>query len=133
MCFPCGERPSPRPPPSPPVSSNVLVDADFVGRFALGPWQEGLLTSVLELFALAGSLTSAYVLAPLSPHRPLVVFALVFVPGSGLQTFASSAAVLTVGRAIGGVRVRPFQPFPPFSPPFLSLPAMPSLVGRERG
>lgn len=88
-----------------PVISNVLVNEDFITRFSLSPWDQGLLTSILELFALVGSLLSSYLLVPLSPHRTLIVFALIFLVGSSMQTAANSTAILTVGRAIGGVGI----------------------------
>lgn len=58
--------------------------------------------SILELFALFGALSSSYLAAPLSPHRTLIVYAVAFVIGSAVQTAATSANILTFGRAVGG-------------------------------
>lgn len=88
------------------VIANVLVMRDFLERWPdVGPWEKGLMTAVLELFALAGSLTYGALADKYSRRTTFITACVVFCVGSGLQCGARKFGDLVVGRAIGGFGV----------------------------
>ncbi|KAF9649511.1 hypothetical protein BDM02DRAFT_3094693 [Thelephora ganbajun] len=88
------------------VIANVLVMKDFLRRWpGVGPWEKGVMTAVLELFALAGSLTYGVLADKYSRRTTFVTACVVFCVGSALQCGAHRFSDLVVGRAIGGFGV----------------------------
>jgi MFS family permease len=105
------------------VISVTLVMDHFLNRFpqvsetasGAGFWK-GLMTAMLELGALIGALFAGYLADRISRKYSIVVATVIFTIGSILQTAAMNYAMLTTGRAIGGVGigmyVLSYQPIP---------------------
>ncbi|KAK0437942.1 MFS monosaccharide transporter [Desarmillaria tabescens] len=74
------------------VIANVLVMKDFTERWPISPFQEGLMTAILELGALTGSVLSIFVAC------------VVFCIGSVFQCGAWKLYHIFIGRAVGGFR-----------------------------
>ncbi|KAF9784036.1 general substrate transporter [Thelephora terrestris] len=88
------------------VIANVLVMKDFLERWPdVGPWEKGVMTAVLELFALAGSLVYGVLADRYSRRTTFFTACVVFCVGSALQCGARKFSDLVVGRAIGGFGV----------------------------
>ncbi|KAA1467576.1 general substrate transporter [Dentipellis sp. KUC8613] len=87
------------------VIANVLVMKDFMQRWPIGAWEQGLMTAVLELGCLFGALGSGILADRISRRWSIVLACVVFCVGSGFQCWATSLSQIVLGRAIGGLGV----------------------------
>ncbi|EIM90835.1 uncharacterized protein STEHIDRAFT_72465 [Stereum hirsutum FP-91666 SS1] len=87
------------------VIANILVMKDFTEKWRIGPWEEGLMTAVLELGCLFGALWSGVFADRFTRRTSIAVASLIFCVGSAIQCWAGSLTMLVVGRAIGGLGV----------------------------
>ncbi|KAL7413610.1 general substrate transporter [Mrakia frigida] len=87
------------------VVANVLVMSSFTSTFHLTPQQTGILTAILTLGSLFGSLASSPLADIYSRKHTLLAACQIFLLGSLIQTFSSSVEGLMVGRAVGGIGI----------------------------
>ncbi|KAK0486461.1 MFS monosaccharide transporter [Armillaria novae-zelandiae] len=87
------------------VIANVLVMKDFTERWPISPFQEGLMTAILELGALTGSLLSGFFADRCSRRLSIFIACVVFCIGSVFQCGAWKLYHIFVGRAVGGLGV----------------------------
>lgn len=87
------------------VIANVLVMKDFVSRWPVGAWEKGLMTAMLELGCLVGTLTTGTFADRYSRRQSIIAACSVFCIGSAIQFGAQSLTHLIIGRAIGGLGV----------------------------
>ncbi|KAJ3767506.1 MFS monosaccharide transporter [Lentinula raphanica] len=87
------------------VIANVLVMKDFNARWPLTPFEEGLMTAVLELGGLIGALCAGMFADNVSRQSSILISCLIFTLGSLLQSLAQSLTHVFLGRAIGGIGV----------------------------
>ncbi|KAK0493038.1 MFS monosaccharide transporter [Armillaria luteobubalina] len=87
------------------VIANVLVMKDFTERWPISPFQEGLMTAILELGALTGSVLSGFFADRYSRRLSIFIACVVFCIGSVFQCGAWKLYHIFVGRAVGGLGV----------------------------
>ncbi|KAF9523721.1 general substrate transporter [Crepidotus variabilis] len=88
------------------VIANVLVMKDFIHRWPISPLQKGMMTAVLELGALLGTIATGVYTDRFSRQNSIVAACeVVFCVGSAFQAFAQNLGHLFIGRAVGGLGV----------------------------
>ncbi|SJK98267.1 related to transporter (major facilitator superfamily) [Armillaria ostoyae] len=87
------------------VIANVLVMKDFTERWPISPFQEGLMTAILELGALTGSVLSGFFADRYSRRLSIFTACVVFCIGSAFQCGAWKLYHIFIGRAVGGLGV----------------------------
>ncbi|KIY50724.1 general substrate transporter, partial [Fistulina hepatica ATCC 64428] len=87
------------------VIANVLVMDDFVRRWPVTPFQQGSMTSVLELGALLGAVASGVFADRISRTHSILIASVVFLIGALVQCLAQSLTHMFIGRTVGGVGV----------------------------
>jgi SP family galactose:H+ symporter-like MFS transporter len=99
-----------------------------VGReFRLGPFQQGLLVSLLPLGAMVGSVINGRLADVFGRRRTLMLDAVLFLAGAALAALAPTFAVLLVARGLVGFAVGSVSAAVPL---YLSEIARPALRGR---
>ncbi|KAI0686499.1 general substrate transporter [Cytidiella melzeri] len=87
------------------VIANVLVMKDFTERWPIGAWEKGLMTAMLELGCLLGTVVTGTFADHFTRRQAIISASIVFTIGSTLQFAAQTFPQIVVGRAIGGLGV----------------------------
>lgn len=87
------------------VISGVQEMPDFIAKFPMNSSQTGLVVSILELGAWAGSWIIGYFADKISRKYSIVLSTIVFLLGSGLQGGAQSIEMLLGSRFVTGMAV----------------------------